>query len=376
MKNSTEIVMPTEAELIQYHEGTLDKKRLHEIEELALDHPIVMDALEGYAFLVSPTGGSTSSTTGGSWKGWIIGGAIVAAAIVGVVILTGNEDKADSIAQNQPAVVSKTQNPDDEAESKDTVTSNNTKEQPVLISIPKETRIDILPIEEPVFISDIRGMEEINPIALRDTEVVPRVVNKDVTLRKDNNDYPNGGEVEIHNREGITYMGKILFIHDYKIVDYTLLRREDWSGFDPVSGIDAKYEDQKAKEEDRKLAKQDHQAISYLTFLDQSISAFDKGSYRLSEEKFSVILGQYPDDVNALFYGGLSSFQIGNYNQAILWFQTVLNQPIKTFYEEAEFYLGMSHKAAKDYKAANEIFRRIKSKGGFYAQKASESITE
>jgi hypothetical protein len=376
MKNSTEIVMPTEAELIQYHEGTLDKKRLHEIEELALDHPIVMDALEGYAFLVSPTGGSTSSTSGGSWKGWIIGGAIVAAAIVGVVILTGNEDKADSIAQNQPAVVSKTQNPDDEAESKDTVTSNNTKEQPVLISIPKETRIDILPIEEPVFISDIRGMEEINPIALRDTEVVPRVVNKDVTLRKDNNDYPNGGEVEIHNREGITYMGKILFIHDYKIVDYTLLRREDWSGFDPVSGIDAKYEDQKAKEEDRKLAKQDHQAISYLTFLDQSISAFDKGSYRLSEEKFSVILGQYPDDVNALFYGGLSSFQIGNYNQAILWFQMVLNQPIKTFYEEAEFYLGMSHKAAKDYKAANEIFRRIKSKGGFYAQKASESITE
>jgi len=376
MKNSTEIVMPTEAELIQYHEGTLDKKRLHEIEELALDHPIVMDALEGYAFLVSPTGGSTSSTTGGSWKGWIIGGAIVAAAIVGVVMLTGKEDKSDSIAQNQPAVVSKAQNPDDEAESKDTVTSNNTKERPVLISIPKETRIEILPIEEPVFISDIRGMEEINPIALRDTEVVPRVVNKDVTLRKDNNDYPNGGEVEIHNREGITYMGKILFIHDYKIVDYTLLRREDWSGFDPVSGIDAKYEDQKAKEEDRKLAKQDHQAISYLTFLDQSISAFDKGSYRLSEEKFSVILGQYPDDVNALFYGGLSSFQIGNYNQAILWFQTVLNQPIKTFYEEAEFYLGMSHKAAKDYKAANEIFRRIKSKGGFYAQKASESITE
>lgn len=376
MKNSTEIVMPTEAELIQYHEGTLDKKRLHEIEELALDHPIVMDALEGYAFVVSPTGGSTSSTSGGSWKGWIIGGAIVAAAIVGVVMLTGKEDKSDSIAQNQPAVVSKAQNPDDEAESKDTVTSNNTEERPVLISIPKESRIEILPIEEPVFISDIRGMEEINPIALRDTEVVPRVVNKDVTLRKDNNDYPNGGEVEIHNREGITYMGKILFIHDYKIVDYTLLRREDWSGFDPVSGIDAKYEDQKAKEEDRKLAKQDHQAISYLTFLDQSISAFDKGSYRLSEEKFSVILGQYPDDVNALFYGGLSSFQIGNYNQAILWFQTVLNQPIKTFYEEAEFYLGMSHKAAKDYKAANEIFRRIKSKGGFYAQKASESITE
>ena len=376
MKNSTEIVMPTEAELIQYHEGTLDKKRLHEIEELALDHPIVMDALEGYAFLVSPTGGSTSSTTGGSWKGWIIGGGIVAVAVVGVVMLTGKEDKADSIAQNPPAVVSKAQNPDDEAESKDKVTSNNTKEQSVLISIPKETRIDILPIEEPVFISDIRGMEEINPIALRDTEAVPRVVNKDVTLRKDNNDYPNGGEVEIHNREGITYMGKILFIHDYKIVDYTLLRREDWSGFDPVSGIDAKYEDQKAKEEDRKLAKQDHQAISYLTFLDQSISAFDKGSYRLSEEKFSVILGQYPDDVNALFYGGLSSFQIGNYNQAILWFQTVLNQPIKTFYEEAEFYLGMSHKAAKDYKAANEIFRRIKSKGGFYAQKASESITE
>jgi hypothetical protein len=376
MKNSTEIVMPTEAELIQYHEGTLDKKRLHEIEELALDHPIVMDALEGYAFVVSPTGGSTSSTTGGSWKGWIIGGVIVAVAVVGVVILTGKEDKADSIAQNQSAVVSNAQNTDDALEGKDTASSIVSMEQSSVISIPKDIHIDILPIEEPVFISDIREIEEINPISLRDTEVVPRVVNKDVTLRKDNNDYPNGGEVEIHNREGITYMGKILFIHDYKIVDYTLLRREDWSGFDPVSGIDAKYEDQKAKEEDRKLAKQDHQAISYLTFLDQSISAFDKGFYRLSEEKFSVILGQYPDDVNALFYGGLSSFQIGNYNQAILWFQTVLNQPIKTFYEEAEFYLGMSHKAAKDYKAANEIFRRIKSKGGFYAQKASESITE
>jgi tetratricopeptide (TPR) repeat protein len=109
------------------------------------------------------------------------------------------------------------------------------------------------------------------------------------------------------------------------------------------------------------LASQDHQSISYLTFIDQSISAFDKSSYRLSEEKFSVILGQYPDDVNALFYGGLSSYQLGNYDQAIVWFNEILQQSISTFHEEAEFYLAMSHKA---------------SKGGFYAQKASEEITE
>lgn len=376
MKNSTEIVMPTEAELIQYHEGTLDKKRLHEIEELALDHPIVMDALEGYAFVVSPTGGSTSSISGGSWKGWIIGGAIVAAAIVGVVILTGKEDKADSIAQNQSAVVSNAQNTDDAAEGKDTASSIVLMDQSSVISIPKDIHVDILPIEEPVFISDIREIEEINPISLRDTEVVPRVVNKDVTLRKDNNDYPNSGEVVIHNRGGITYMGRILFIHEYKIVDYTLLRREDWSGFEPATGIDAKYEDKKAKEDDRKLASQDNQSISYLKFIDQSITAFDKGSYRLSEEKFSVILGQYPDDVNALFYGGLSSYQLGNYDQAIVWFKFILQQSISTFHEEAEYYLAMSYKASKDYKSANDFFKSIQAKGGFYSAKAKEEITE
>ena len=376
MKNPTEIVLPTEAELIQYHEGTLDKARLHEIEELALDHPIVMDALEGYAFVVSPIGGSISSTGGSSWKRWIIGGSIVAAAVVGLVLLTGKEDIADNIAQNQSSVVSNAQNHDDVEEAKDTASSVVAFEQSSLISIPKDIHADILPIEEPEFVSDIREMEEINPIALRDTEVVPRVVNKDVTLRKDNNDYPNSGEVVIHNRGGITYMGRILFIHEYKIVDYTLLRREDWSGFEPATGIDAKYEDKKAKDDDRKLASQDHQSISYLTFIDQSITAFDRGSYRLSEEKFSVILGQYPDDVNALFYGGLSSYQLGNYDQAIVWFKCILQQSISTFHEEAEYYLAMSYKASKDYKSANNLFRSIQAKGGFYSTKAKEEIAE
>jgi hypothetical protein len=376
MKNPTEIVLPTEAELIQYHEGTLDKVRLHEIEELALDHPIVMDALEGYAFVVSPTGGSISSTGGSAWKRWIIGGSIVASAVLGLVLLTGKEDIADSIAQNQSPVVSNAQNHDDVEEAKDTASSIVAFEQSTLISIPKDIHADILPIEDPEFISDIREMEEINPIALRDTEVVPRVVNKDVTLRKDNNDYPNSGEVVIHNRGGITYMGRILFIHEYKIVDYTLLRREDWSGFEPATGIDAKYEDKKAKDDDRKLASQDHQSISYLTFIDQSITAFDRGSYRLSEEKFSVILGQYPDDVNALFYGGLSSYQLGNYDQAIVWFKGILQQSISTFHEEAEYYLAMSYKASKDYKSANDLFRSIQTKGGFYSTKAKEEIAE
>jgi len=341
-----------------------------------LDHPIVMDALEGYAFVVSPTGGSISSTGGSSWKRWIIGGSIVAAAVVGLVLLTGKEDIADSIAQNQSSVVSNAQNQDDVEEAKDTASSIVAFEQSSLISIPKDIHADILPIEEPEFVSDIREMEEINPIALRDTEVVPRVVNKDVTLRKDNNDYPNSGEVVIHNRGGITYMGRILFIHEYKIVDYTLLRREDWSGFEPATGIDAKYEDKKAKDDDRKLASQDHQSISYLTFIDQSITAFDRGSYRLSEEKFSVILGQYPDDVNALFYGGLSSYQLGNYDQAIVWFKCILQQSISTFHEEAEYYLAMSYKASKDYKSANDLFRSIQTKGGFYSTKAKEEIAE
>jgi hypothetical protein len=375
MKNSTEIVMPTEAELIQYHEGTLDKKRLHEIEELALDHPIVMDALEGYAFVVSPSGGSTSSTGGSSWKGWIIGGTIVAAAAVCVALLTGNEDAANVIAQTQTTTVSNAPS-SNIATPLDTAVKVSAMKEPEIVHVPNDIHVSTLPVEEPIFISDIRGTEEINPIALRDTEVVPRVVNKDVTLRKDNNDYPNGGEVEIHNRGGITYMGRILFIHEYKIVDYTLLRREDWSGFDPATGIDAKYEDKKAKDDDRKLASQDNQSISYLTFIDQSIIAFDKGSYRLSEEKFSVILGQYPDDVNALFYGGLSSYQLGNYDQSIVWFKNVLLQSIATFHEEAEYYLAMSYKASKDYKTANDLFKSIQSKGGFYAQKASEEITE
>lgn len=376
MKNSTEILMPTEAELIQYHEGTLDRKRVHEIEELALDHPIVMDALEGYAYVVSAAGGSASSTGGGSWKGWIIGGAIMAAAVIGVVLLTSEEEKSGNIAQHQPTVVSKAASSDDDAGVKDTVASKIAEESLPLIRVSKDIHAEILPNEEPLFISDIRGTEEINPIALRDTEVVARVVNKDVTLRKDNNDYPNGGEVEIHNRGGITYMGRILFVHDYKIVDYTLLRREDWSGFEPASGIDAKYEDKKAKEEDKNRVVQEQQSISYLTFIDQSISAFDKGLYRLSEEKFSVVLGQYPDDVNALFYGGLSSFQLGNYNQAISWFKAVLSQPLSTFDEEAEYYLAMTLKANRNYKEANEMFRSIQAKKGFYAEKAASEITE
>ncbi|MBL7942146.1 MAG: hypothetical protein JNM00_05245, partial [Flavobacteriales bacterium] len=48
MKNLSNIALPTVEEIQSYHAGMLPDARCREIELLALEHPLVADAIEGF----------------------------------------------------------------------------------------------------------------------------------------------------------------------------------------------------------------------------------------------------------------------------------------------------------------------------------------
>ena len=89
---------------------------------------------------------------------------------------------------------------------------------------------------------------------------------------------------------------------------------------------------------------------------------------------FNTIIQQFPDDLNAHFYGGLGYYNIGLNQKAIEYFDAVLETNTLTFAQEALWYKALSLINANQINDAKEILTRIIEANGFYAKRAEETI--
>ena len=86
------------------------------------------------------------------------------------------------------------------------------------------------------------------------------------------------------------------------------------------------------------------------------------------------LLTPYPDDVNALFYAGLCSYNLGLYKRARTFLHRAATHSVDVFDEEATWYHALTLEKLGDQQAAQESFARIAASGGFYAAAASARI--
>lgn len=161
------------------------------------------------------------------------------------------------------------------------------------------------------------------------------------------------------------------YLFDLYIVDYRELKRTTrnihYTRYD-LGGLSADKEEENAYNTNELV--ETNVEISYFDYLKQSMLLFSENRFKLALKRFSIILEHYPDDLNALFYGGLCYANLGKHDLAITYFEKVLDSPLHSFEEEAKWYKVKSLLKLNQLKVAHENLVEIISDGGFYAPEA------
>ena len=114
--------------------------------------------------------------------------------------------------------------------------------------------------------------------------------------------------------------------------------------------------------------------MAYLEFMDEALGHFVRNDHRRTLEELRFLLDQYPDDVNALFYSGLSNFHAGRYRAARTQLKRAATHDVDVFREEAEWYHALTIERSGDVSAAQKEYERIAEQGGFYAERARQRL--
>ena len=160
------------------------------------------------------------------------------------------------------------------------------------------------------------------------------------------------------------------YLFDLLVVDYREISRENekisYKRYE-LSGISADREN--ADEDSQNLVETEVQ-VSYFTYLRKSMSFFAENSHKKALNRYLLILEQYPNDLNALFYGGLTYYNLGKYDKSIAFFDKIMLSEISVFKEEALWYKAKSLIKQNKRTEAKSTLDHIIIQGGLYTKDA------
>lgn len=164
---------------------------------------------------------------------------------------------------------------------------------------------------------------------------------------------------------------KFTFMHDLKVIDYSDLYTSDIKKTEILlTGTPANVGDNTTPRNNEPETRT--VLIPYEKFLKETMEEFSNNRYKSALKNFTLILQQYPEDLNASFYGGLCYYNLGKFDKAITNFNRCINHSFSTFSEEAEWYKALSLMKSGNKAEANALLEEIIQQNGFYAKKAQE----
>ena len=87
-----------------------------------------------------------------------------------------------------------------------------------------------------------------------------------------------------------------------------------------------------------------------------------------------MILVKHPKDVNALFYGALSEYNLKHYKRALSKLDAVLKNPQTEFNQEAKWNKALALIELKETVKAKKLLQEIIDEKGFYQQRAQDKL--
>lgn len=160
----------------------------------------------------------------------------------------------------------------------------------------------------------------------------------------------------------LTKTGKEIYLHNLKTVDYRAYRsvKKASAAQNLLTGTPAS---ENALIDDGLST----DSVTYISFISTSMKDVQKGNYRKALMQFEQILNTYSTDINALFYGGLCFFHLGEYEKALVYLRQTERGGFDNFEEESEWYQLKCYQQLKDHENSARLINQIKERKGFYS---------
>lgn len=341
----------TRAQLIAYAQGRLTPEEQHRVEQHLEQDPLLRDAVEGLqqtgamqALAQLDTKRPLASTSNASVQ-WIAGIVILGGLIAGWYLASAPNPK-EPMAERTSSVVDSLTTPlraPMEPLRRSEITA--AEEQP------KRDRIG----HERMALHTREAAELTLPRETGATRVDPRATTVQQTE----------ADKTVKSADRHRTSIQLLFVHDLKMV-----HPQELYSRDPVMSlldahVAARFTDADARDS---IGAQDL-LLSYTSFMDEALGRFSRNDHKGCLDDLRFVLTQYPDDVNALFYGGLCAYNLGLYDHAREFLDRAATHPVDVFDEEAAWYHALTLDRMAD-PGAQDAFGRIANSGGFYSELA------
>ena len=339
--------------IIDYLEGRLSPSEENIIERAAQDDAFLNDVIEGYR---SNPGGLQAFKDSIRRKRRLnnlgLGVLGIAVIILAVFLVNRNSNKqeenliVDSKEKNQIA---------------DTTEHEKIDEQILAFKPIAE--------EEQVNIEEVKvAQHDLNPGLIENSE---QEFSKDSILITESIDHQLN-DLEIETEEHLSAWGEgapYTYMYDLFVVDYRKIKRVNKSisyTRMELTGLSAAQENEDSQQELVEVEVE----VSYWEYLDEGMKQFNRGDYTSALNRFEIIVSQYPEDLNALFYGGLCYYNFGQFEKAKERFTGVMNVNLNAFKEEALWFKTKCFIELGNIDSAKELLDQIIMGGGFYSEQA------
>ena len=345
----------TDLELIRrYYKGEMTNPERNALEQRALDDPFLKDAMDGYDADPGSFGQFNNRHLGSKVKlnrTLFTAFAVLIVLAVSVMLLNRNYPENKTTAQTTDSI------PDFEEvemipEAIETLVVAETHEQ--------------ISVRELVDNSS-RYKTEIQDDINETQSVDNNPINIDPEDQVDDNLIDTEPIAE-NKKNKLEKTAPATFLHDMYVVDYRFIKRSknkiSYLRYE-LPGISAAYENDSARNSTDLVERQVD--VPYVDYLDKSMDFFARGSYKKALSRFTIIMEQYPKDINAQFYGGLCYYNLKQPEKAFELFRSVSTHELVAFREESKWYMAKSLLKLGRKSEAMELLDEIIAAGGFYS---------
>lgn len=331
-----------------YLRGAMSHGEMNRFEREMEQDPFLSDAVEGYRNfpqLLSPAP-SGSSSPRSAWRniGMYFGAAVVVSAGIWLWRSTNTMNVPETAPETELKTSANTNVATDNSRVEDVVFSDSAIALTFSANPGSEKT---LPVEK--FISEATAAQREHM-----QQIQTRGATLDSGLQRQSRPVTASGESD-----------RIYHVLNYKVYDYRGQRGEHPDNESRSSGTPASGQSGSTGSTEIKRP--------YTQLLQRAIVHFANEQFTEAHLAFELILTDYPDDVNALFYEGMCHFRNGRYSEAIPRLKEALRHPVDLFREESRFYLAKSMVLSGE-DAGLAILRDIAASDTYYSAQAADFL--
>ena len=349
---------PLSREMLEhYAQGKLSPEERHDLELHLENDPLLREALEGLSMPGAVAAFHTMSAPhmpgSSNWPLRVLWSSI---AIIGAALLV-TEFQSDKPVADPHSVVVATPSVQEEASSRIAVDST-------LIVVHAE--IDARPTSTPSTTIGLVAQERFSQRATSseamEREHIERIDGQLMKVEPP----PEASPLKVKHAQGDSR--RLVFLHGLKLVHPSELYGKDLL-LGGSTGVPANVDPTRKDN----IPTAPYQQRN-LDFMNEALGAYVNGDLRTALDDLYFLLGQYPDDVNAQFYAGLTCYHLGLYPRAEKFFSEAGSNKVDCFDEESEWYHALTLEKMDGFSAAKPAFEHIVNADGFYADQAAKRL--